>query len=96
MRSRTPLEFEWDPGRAATNLRKHGVTFEEAASAFQDVFGLYFQQQDANEPRFVLLAMSQRERLLFTVHAERDHDVIRIISARLATRAERRRYEQDE
>jgi uncharacterized DUF497 family protein len=88
------LEFEWDPVKAAANRRKHGVSFEEAMSAFLDPFGIYFPASRRSEQRFCLLAMSARERVLFTVHAERDEDVVRIISARLATRRERRRYEE--
>lgn len=91
------LHFEWDPGKAASNARKHGVTFEEAATAFADDFGLVIPDPDhsAEEDRFILLGLSGAARHLVVVHAFRESEgVIRIISARKATRAERRQYEE--
>lgn len=89
------MRFEWDPAKAASNKRKHGITFEEAASCFEDEHAWFYP--DLGRPdRFVLIGLSNRERPVFTVHAERDGDRIRIISARLATKRERRRYEEDE
>lgn len=89
--------FEWDAEKAAANLRKHGVTFDEASTAFIDPLSATIDDPDhsAGEPRYVLFGMSERGRLLAVMHTERD-PVIRIISARKATRAEQREYEDEE
>ena len=87
------MRFEWDPAKAASNKRKHGVSFEEAASTFEDEHA-WFYPDLANADRFVLIGISHRRRLVFTIHAEYEGDRIRIISARLATKRERRRYEE--
>ena len=95
----TRVEFEWDPAKAAANRRKHGVTFEEAASAFADEHGLLIADPDHSddESRFVLLGMSAQARVLVVVHCYRTDDaVIRIISARRATRRERHQYANDD
>jgi uncharacterized protein len=90
------LRFTWDHRKAATNRRKHGVTFEEAATAFGDPLSLTVPDPDHSETedRFVLLGLSVRQRLLVVVHVERVADEIRIISARPATRPERHQYEE--
>ena len=90
------LEFEWDPRKAAANLRKHGVTFEEAVSAFADPHSITIPDPDhsIDEDRFILIGRSAMERMLVVVHLERG-DRIRLISARLAARRERRTYEED-
>ena len=88
------MRFEWDPRKAQSNKRKHGVSFEEAATCFLDEHGRYFEDL-THDDRFVLIALSERHRLVFCVHAEVEEETIRIISARLATRIERRRYEED-
>ena len=87
------LEFEWDARKDAANRRKHGVSFEEAATAFADPRSLTVPDPDhsVEEDRFVLLGLSYRGRLLVVVHVERG-DNLRIISARKATRTERRQY----
>jgi uncharacterized DUF497 family protein len=89
------LTFEWDQKKAASNLRKHGVSFEEAATAFGDPLSLTIPDPDhsLDEDRYVLIGESQMERLLVVAHTERS-DTIRIISARLATRGERVSYEE--
>jgi len=88
------VRFTWDAGKAAANLKKHAVSFEEAATAFEDERGAYYP--DALHPeQFVLIGQSQQRRLLYVVHAEVLEDVIRIISARRATAHERSRYESD-
>jgi uncharacterized protein len=89
------LQFEWDPRKAATNRAKHGVTFEEAATAFGDPLGRITEdpRQPAGEERFALLAQSARARLLVVLFTERGERV-RLISARPATRPERRAYEE--
>jgi uncharacterized DUF497 family protein len=88
------LRFEWDSAKALANRRKHGVSFHEAATCFEDKHGVYYPDR-AHAERFVLLAISGRQRLVVTVHAEIDADRIRIISARKATRGERRHYEEE-
>jgi len=90
------LRFTWDHRKAAANRRKHGVSFEEAATAFGDPLSLTVPDPDhsAGEERFVLLGRSVGQRLLVVVHLERADDEYRIISARLATRSERRQYEE--
>lgn len=89
------MNFEWNPEKAAANIEKHGVSFEEAATAFGDPLSLTISDPDHSdsEDRFVLLGQSYSGRLLVVVHTERG-DGIRIISARLATRYERRSYEE--
>ena len=89
------MEFEWDPPKAARNLAKHGVSFEEAATAFGDPFGRIVAdpRHSSVEERLVLLGLSKHRRLLAVMYTERA-EALRIISARLATRPERRDYEE--
>jgi len=89
------IRFEWDPRKARSNKKKHGVSFEEARSVFFDEQGLLLEDPQPlhEEERFVLLGLSVSLRLLVVVHAQREEDVIRIISARRATRLETREYE---
>jgi len=90
------LRFEWDPAKAAANLRKHGVSFEDAQTAFSDKHARLVNDPDhsAEEERFVLLGLSSSLRLLVVAHCYRSADsVIRIISARRATKAEERSYQ---
>ena len=88
------IEFEWDATKAQANLRKHGVAFEEAASAFADPLSITIPDplHSQGEDRFVLLGRSHSGRVLVVVHVERG-DSIRVISARAATRKERKTYE---
>jgi uncharacterized DUF497 family protein len=90
------LRFSWDPKKAASNLTKHAVSFEEAVTAFGDPLSLTIPDpsHSESEDRFVLLGLSANSRLLVVVHAERGDDEIRIISARLASRRERTQYEE--
>jgi hypothetical protein len=88
------MRFAWDPRKAATNLRKHGVSFEEASTAFQDELGAYYPDT-LHENRFILIGYSRQQRLLYIVHAEVQQNAIRIISARKATKHEKARYEND-
>ena len=91
------LRFEWDPTKAASNRRKHGVTFEEAQTAFADDHALLLDDPDhsAAEERFILLGLSAAVRVLVVVHCYRVRDdVIRLISARRASQHERERYAQ--
>jgi uncharacterized DUF497 family protein len=89
------LEFEWDPRKAAANLVKHKVSFEEAATVFGDPLGRIVAdpRHSTVEERFVLLGISKERRLLVVMYVERAESV-RIISARLATRPERKDYEE--
>lgn len=87
------MEIELDAGKANANLAKHGVTFDEAASALLDPDALVREDEDAEgEPRWVLLGMSTEARLLVVVYALRDEERIRLISARKATRTEARHH----
>ena len=86
------MRFAWDPKKAAANLEKHGVSFEEASTAFDDELGAYYPDT-LHEDRFILIGYSQRQRLLYVVHAEVKRESIRIISARKATKHEKARYE---
>ena len=90
------LLFEWDPRKAPSNLAKHGVSFEEASTAFQGTLSITIGDplHSRDEERFVLIGWSCRNRLLVVVHTERG-DRIRIISLRPATRRERLRYEKN-
>lgn len=91
------IEFEWDPAKPAANLRKHGVSFEEASAAFWDPLSLAIPdpQHSQGEERFVLLGRTTANRLVVVVHVDRGAR-IRVISARPATRKERRQYEASE
>jgi hypothetical protein len=89
------IQFEWDPAKASANLRNHGITFEEAQTAFFDDLALIIDDPDhsEDEARFVVLGVSAAARILVVVHAYRSAaDTIRIISARKATKAERATY----
>ncbi len=89
------MRFEWSGPKAAANLRKHGVAFDEAASAFFDPLSATGNDPDhsLDERRFVMFGMSSAGRLLVVAYTE-NGDVIRIITARLATRTERKLYEE--
>ena len=90
------IVFEWDPAKAARNQRKHGVSFEEARTVFYDEFAIQFfdEQSFGSEDRFLMLGFSSEARLLLVCHCERDSgNVIRIISARKATKNERKHYQ---
>ncbi len=89
------IDFEWDPNKAAQNLRKHSVTFEEAATVFRDDLSITVPDPDHSmeEDRFITVGLSSQNRLLIVSHVERD-DCIRITSARQLTPRERRQYEE--
>ena len=90
------LAFEWDPGKAKANEKKHGISFEEARTAFFDpLAATIVDPRDFDEQRFVTIGRSEAGRLLVVASSERG-DTIRIISARLATRRERKSYEEAE
>ena len=89
-------EFEWDDEKARTNRRKHGVDFNEAKSCFRDVFAVESFDVDHSlaEDRFVIIGMSEQDRLLVVAFTLRDYRTIRIISAREARKQERLDYEK--
>ena len=89
------MQIEWDPNKARTNLRKHGVSFEEAATALKDSMSKTGGDPDHSigEHRYLTFGVSENERLLVISHTEVG-DRIRIISARAASRGERRIYEE--
>jgi uncharacterized DUF497 family protein len=89
------LRFEWNPGEAKLNERKHGVSFEEAQSVFSDERARLIDDPDHSEAeeRFILLGLSSSLRVLVVAHCYRaSGNIIRIISARKATREEQRNY----
>lgn len=88
------IHFEWDPDKDAANVRKHGVPFREAVNVFSDPFLVAGEdwEHSVSESRFWCIGSSRRQRILLVIYEERE-ERIRIISARLATRRERRRYE---
>lgn len=90
-----PLEFEWDSAKAERNLKEHGVSFEEATTVFRDMLSITIADPDHSdsENRFIDLGMSYRGRLIVVCYTERE-EKIRIISARPATRGERKNYEE--
>ena len=90
------LLFEWDPNKAKENLETHGISFDEASTAFRDTLSLaiYDPLHSEEEDRCVLIGNSHRNRLLVVVHTERA-DYIRLISARKATKKEREQYEEN-
>jgi uncharacterized DUF497 family protein len=89
------VNFEWDPGKARQNRRKHRVTFQEAASVFGDPLAITYPDPDHSiaEQRFITVGMSTANRVLIVAHADRNEH-IRIISARKTTQRERKQYEE--
>ena len=90
------LTFEWDENKALENYRKHGVSFEEAKTVFNDFFAItiYDPNHSINEDRFIDLGRSSRGRILVVVYTERN-ETIRLISSRMATRRECWHYEEE-
>jgi len=91
------LRFEWDPAKARANVRKHGISFDEAETAFYDDYALVRPDPDHSAPdeeRLVLIGLSGALRVLVVVHCELEAgNTIRLISARRATRPERAQYD---
>lgn len=90
------IKFEWDTVKAASNKKKHGVSFKEAQSVFYDEFAVQFfdEENSESEDRFLMLGLSGEANLLIVCHCERDQgNVIRIISARKATKNESKYYQ---
>ena len=96
------LIFEWDENKARTNLEKHKISFDEACTIFADPFLVTFIDEfhSDKEERFISIGLSESNRVLLAVHTEREEKneivVIRIISCRKATLAERKRYEKED
>lgn len=88
------MTFEWDEDKNSKNDIKHGIRFEEAVFVFEDPMALEMRDPYALEERYVLLGASPSRGILVVVYCERYKDIIRIISARKATKLERRQYEE--
>ncbi len=90
------LGFQWDEDKATGNVRKHRVTFNEASTVFADPLAVIFDDEEhsADETREIIIGHSVLKRLLLVSFTERGEDVVRIISARKATKRERRHYEE--
>jgi len=87
------MYYEWDPNKATANLAKHGVHFADAVAVFGDEFALTIADEFTDEQRFVTLGSDAFGQILVVVYTWRDDETIRIISARKATRYERKQYE---
>ncbi len=88
------LQFEWDPAKARENLRKHGISFEEAATAFGDRLAITIDDDEHSTPdedRFVTIGATQRHLIVVVCHTDR-HGTMRLISARKANKHEREQY----
>jgi len=90
-----PLQFEWDSKKAYSNKNKHGITFEEASTIFGDTLSITIHDpaHSIGEDRFITIGTSIKNKLIVVAHTDRG-DIIRIISARKATRNEKSQYEQ--
>ena len=90
------MKFEWNLDKSESNYRKHGISFEEAATVFSDLLSVSFPdpQHSIRESRYVIIGMSRFGRLLVIAHTDQA-EIVRIISARKATRMEKRFYEQE-
>ncbi|MCI5143945.1 MAG: BrnT family toxin [Candidatus Electrothrix sp. AR3] len=92
------LQFEWDKNKAVINLKKHKVSFEEACSVFRDPLAFIFDDEDHSTPEEsceIIIGKSEKNRLLLISYTECVENIIRIISSRLATKHERRDYEEN-
>lgn len=92
------MRFEWDPGKAEANRKKHGVSFEEATALFVDdanCLEIFDEEHSDEEDRFIALGTIKRG-VVVVVYTEPEADVVRILSARMATKSERKRFEQFE
>jgi uncharacterized DUF497 family protein len=90
------VRFDWDERKAAANIAKHGVSFNEAATVLGDTLGWTYPdpKHSGSEQRWITVGLSERRRVLVVSHTDQSDEVIRIISARRATRKERRFYEE--
>jgi hypothetical protein len=89
------MQYIWDPKKAKTNFHKHNIDFADAVSVFEDLNAITIEDPDENEERFVTLGMDLYGRILIVVYGYQDDEMIRIISARQATKRERKNYERE-
>ncbi len=91
------MKFEWDPSKAASNIRKHGISFEEAITVFKDPLAFIFDDtaHSEHEHREIIIGVSALRRMILVCFVERYEDTIRIVSARPATRQEIKDYEEN-
>jgi uncharacterized DUF497 family protein len=91
------MRFEWDPAKAAKNISKHGVSFDEAVTVFKDPLAFIFDdlQHSHQEHREIIIGFSALRRMLLVCFVERHHDIVRLITARPATRQEIKDYEEN-
>ena len=91
------MRFEWDPTKAASNIRKHGVSFDEAVTVFKDPLAFIFDDETHSEQenREIIIGMSTLRRMILVCFVERLENTVRIISARPATRQEIKDYEEN-
>jgi uncharacterized DUF497 family protein len=91
------MKFQWDPKKAKTNFKKHNVSFEEAVTVFKDPLAFIFDDQEHSEEehREIIIGVSKLSKLLLVCFVERHEDIIRIITARVATNQEKKDYEEN-
>jgi hypothetical protein len=91
------MRFEWDPAKAANNIRKHGVSFDEAVTVFKDPLAFIFDDESHSEEehREIIIGMSALRQMILVCFVERLENIVRIISARSATRQEIKDYEEN-
>lgn len=91
------MKFSWDPHKADSNLRKHGIAFDEAITVFNDPFAFIFDdvEHSEDEHREIIIGFSTLSRLVLVCFVERNEDTIRIINARRATKDEIKDYEKN-
>lgn len=91
------MKFQWNPSKAKINLKKHGISFEEAATVFKNPLAFIFDDEDHSEKenREIIIGFSKLTRLLLVCFVERHEDIIRIITARPATKQEKKDYEEN-
>jgi uncharacterized DUF497 family protein len=91
------MKFQWDPKKAAINLQKHGVSFEEAVTVFKDPLALIFDDEEHSEEehREIIIGVSMFSRLFLVCFVERNEDIVRIITARSTTYQEKKDYEEN-
>ena len=91
------MKFAWDPQKASSNLRKHGISFDEAVTVFKDPLAYIFDdiEHSEQEHREIIIGMSALRRMLLVCFVERQDDIVRLISARPATRIEINDYEKN-
>ena len=91
------MQFQWDPSKAESNIKKHGVSFDEAVTVFKDPLALIFDDTAHSEREFreIIIGMSTLRKMLLVCFVEKQEDIIRIISARPATKIEIKDYEKN-